>query len=98
MVVDIVRAEPTELRAARSGFTELSGDDFESLRPRNWLEAFRGLHHGRLQTLGMLGEVERVTALHTQEFVVDPAAVAIIPANDLVVADAQRGLATIGAV
>src|SRR5665811_860875 len=87
-VSGVIRTDHAELRAARLGFAELGRDHFESLRPGNWLKAFFGLHHRRLQSLGMLGEVECVAALYTQELVVNAAAVAIIPANDLVVADA----------
>ena len=46
----------------------------------------------------MLGEIERVAALHAEELAVDAAAVAIVAANDLVVANAQRGPAAIGAM
>ena len=54
--------------------------------------------HGRLQTLRVLHEIETVAALDAQELAVDAAAVAIVAADDLVVADAQRGAAAIGAM
>ena len=56
------------------------------------------LRMGLCETLRMLHEIERVTSLHAQELAVDPAAVAIVAANDLVVADAECRAASIGAV
>src|SRR6266567_3145724 len=46
----------------------------------------------------MLGEVERVPALYAQKFVVDTAAVAIVAAQDFIVAYAERRLTAIGAM
>ena len=94
----VIRADHAELplRALASlNFVETTSS---ALRPGNRLEAFFGPHHGRLQALGVLGEVEGVAALHAQELVVDAAAVAVVAANDLVVADTQSRLAAIGAM
>ena len=44
----------------------------------------------------MIREVERVAALDAQELAVNPRPVAIVTPNNLVVADTERGLATIG--
>ena len=46
----------------------------------------------------MFREIERVTALDAEEFAVDSGTVAIVAANDLVVANAQRGTASVRAV
>src|SRR5271165_539896 len=46
----------------------------------------------------MLGEIKAEAALHTKEFLVDAGKVAIVGAQDLVIAHAERGLATIRAM
>src|SRR5271167_1071493 len=46
----------------------------------------------------MLGEIKAETALHAKEFLVDAGEVAIVGAQDLVIAHAERGLATIRAM
>src|SRR6185436_3349944 len=46
----------------------------------------------------MVRKIERVTAFDAQEFTVDTGLVAVIGANNLVVADAESGLAAIRAV
>src|ERR1700676_5551352 len=46
----------------------------------------------------MMIEVECVAALDAQEFAIDTGVVAVVAANDLVVAHAQRGLASVRAV
>ena len=52
----------------------------------------------RLQALGMVREIESVAALDAEKLAVDAGVVAIVAANDLVVAHAQRGLAAVRAV
>jgi hypothetical protein len=51
----------------------------------------------RLQPFGVLREVERVTALDAEELAVDAALVAVVAADDLVVADAEGGFAAVRA-
>src|SRR5690242_18868614 len=46
----------------------------------------------------MIVEIERVAALDAKEFAVDPGAVAIVAADDVVIARAERGLAAVGAM
>ena len=50
----------------------------------------------RLQTLRVIIKIESVAALRAEKFAVDPRAVAIVAANDLVVTNAQCGFASIG--
>ncbi len=55
-------------------------------------------NHGRLQALGAVHEIRRVPAFDAQKLAVDARLVAIVAADDFVVANAQRGLAAIGAM
>ena len=93
-----IRSDHAKLAVARLGLAELGRDYFERLGPGNRLVTFFGAHHGRLQAVRVLSEIESVAAFHAEELIVDAAAVAVVAAHDLVTADTQRGFATIGAV
>ena len=96
----VVRADDAELAAlAFLTSANLPADDLERLRPGNRLEAVaRRAASGDCRRSGCSDEIESVAALDAQELAVDAAAVAIVAANDLVVAHAQRGAAAIGAM
>ena len=79
-------------------FVELLRDLEQRSRPGDGLQLAVHLHQRRLQPLGSVGAVERIAALDAEEFAVDAGAVAIVDAQDLVVADAKRRLAAVRAV
>src|SRR5262249_23454813 len=91
-------SDHSELAAAAFDFREPARDETQGLRPGHRLEFPARLHQRRLQPFRMVMEIERVAALDAQEFAVDNGLIAIIGANDFVVADAERGLAAIRAV
>src|SRR5262249_5860730 len=70
----------------------------QRLGPADLFELAVLAHQRREQSLGMLVEVERVAALDAEELAVDARPVAVVAADDLVVAGAERGLAAVGAV
>src|SRR6266568_9321011 len=84
-------SDDTELAAAGFDPGELPGYGCQRLRPGHRLQRPSDLHQRRLQPRGVVVEIERVAALETQELAVDSRLVAVIGANDLVVAHAQRG-------
>ena len=97
-VAGVVRADDRELAVARLHFVELVRRRGQSFRPRHRLQVAVPANHRRLQALRAVHEIGRVAALDAQELAVDARAVAIVAANDFVVANAQRGLAAIGAM
>ena len=70
----------------------------QRLRPGDFLQLAVHAHQRGLQTLGVIVEIEAVAALDAQELAVDAGAVAIVAADDAVVARAERGLAAIRAM
>src|SRR5205807_1976393 len=94
----VVRPDHAETAAALLDLAELHRHRRQGLRPRYRLQLSIHPQQRRLQPIGMVGEIKAIPALHTQERAVDPRAVAIVPADDLIVARAERGLAAISAV
>src|SRR5581483_4471024 len=94
----VVRSNDAELASARLHFSEPRGDRLERPGPGNRLEGIARAHHRRLQPLRVRHEIERVAALDAQELAVDAAVIAVIPADDLVVANPQRGAAAVAAM
>ena len=94
----VIRADDAELAAARLDLVEL--------RPRFRAPCDHDIGSspsplrtsGDCSRSGMIEEIERVAAFDAQELAVDAGAVAIVAADDFVVAHAQRGLAAVGAV
>src|SRR5579864_8917774 len=71
---------------------------FQSLFPSRGLEPAAETDQGMIEPLGMAGEVEREPAFGTQKVAVVTGEIAIIDAQDFVIAHAERRLAAIGAV
>ena len=95
----VVRPDDAEFPAAHFDFVRSGPPTISSAFDQEiGSKPFARAQHGRLQAFRMLDEIESVAALDAQKFAVDAAAVAIVAANDLVVADAQRGAAAVGAM
>src|ERR1700683_607769 len=94
----VVGADDAELAAARLHFLKLAGEGLERLGPRDRFEFAVNAQERRLQAVRVTGKVETVAPLDTKKLAIDAGAVAIVAADDLVVADAQRGLAAVGAM
>src|SRR5258708_5745212 len=98
LVRSMVRPDDAELALAAAHFLKFLRYCFERLRPGRRLEFAVLAYQRRLQALGVMREIERVAAFDAKEFAVDAGVVAIVPSDDLVVANAQRGLASVRAV
>ena len=94
----VVGTDHAEAAAGGLGLGELLRHGLQGLRPGHFFQLAVDAHQGRLQALGVIVEIEGVASLDAEELAVDAAAVAIVAADDLVVARAQRGLAAIAAV
>src|SRR5579871_2888376 len=90
----MVRTDHREPAAARFRLLKLSRDRTQRLGPRDWLQLSVFAQHRRLQALRAMREVKRVTPFDAQKLAIDSRVVAIVPPDDLVVANAQSGLAT----
>ena len=71
---------------------------FERVFPAGGLELAVAAHERAAHALGIAGELVAEAALGAEEFAVEAGMVAIIRAQNFVVADAQRGLAAVRAV
>ncbi len=98
LVGGVVGTDDAELAVALVDLLKLRGDGGERLRPGNRLQLAIDAQQRRLQTVGMIEEIEGIAAFDAEKLAVDAGAVAIVAANDLVVARADRSLAAVGAV
>ena len=91
--------ESNGVRAIRLvNFGEAPRNLRQSVFPARWLEFAIAAHQRKLQSFGMFGEIKSEAALHAQEIFVEAGKIAIIGAQDFVIADAERGLAAVRAV
>src|SRR6266542_4149927 len=88
----MVRADDPELSASLLCAAELHRDRVQCSRPGDRIELAVNSHQRRLQAVGVIVKIESIAALDAQKLAVDPRAVAIVPADDTVVADSKRGL------
>ena len=85
--------DDAEVAASGLGGLELFGDKAEGLGPGDGFEFAVDADHRRSDAVLVSVEVEAVTAFHAEEFAVDAGAVAIVAANDFVIADTKGCLA-----
>ena len=87
-----------KLPPSASGLVELFGDGRQRLGPGDLFQLAVLADQRRLQALGVVVEIEGVAALDAEELAVDAGVVAVVAADDLVVARAESRLAAIAAV
>src|SRR5258708_39728583 len=93
----VVGPDYADLPAAILDLLEPASHQFQRLAPGGLFELPVFADQRRLQPLGMMREVECVASLDAQELAVDARPVAVVAANDLVITNAQRGLAAVRA-
>ena len=93
-----VGTDNAELAAACFHFVELPRHGEQRLRPGDRLQLSVNAHQRRLQALRILSEVEGIAAFDAEELAVDAGTVAVVPANDFVVAYAESGFAAVRTV
>src|SRR5690242_20256814 len=98
LVGRVVGGENAGLAAQRFALLTFFGDGLERFRPGDRLEFALHAHERRLKAIWMIGEIETVAALHAEKLAVNAGAVAVIAADNLVIADAQRSLASVRAM
>src|SRR5579871_250846 len=91
----VVGTNYPEAAPIRQRQVELLGDRLQGLRPGNLFQLAIYAHHGGLQPFRMVVEIERVSSLDAQELAVDPGVIAIIAADDAIVARTESGLAAV---
>src|SRR5215471_9237368 len=79
-------------------FLQPGGCGLRCFLPGNRKQLVALAHHRLLDALRMPGEIEAETPFHAEEVAVDSAEVAVVGANDLMIAHAQCGLAAVGAM
>ena len=89
-VAGAIRADEADSVAAVLGVNlfQLGRCRLSGFLPRNGEEFVALAHHGLLDALGVTGEVEAKTAFHAKEVAVDAAQVAVVGAQDFVIANA----------
>src|SRR5258708_611415 len=98
LVRSMVRPDDAELALAAAHFLKFLRYCFERLRPGRRLQFAVLAHEWRLQAVRVMREIERVAAFDAKEFAVDAGVVAVVAADDLIVANSQSRLATVRAV
>ncbi len=94
----VIGSDDAELTAARLDLAELFRNRRERFRPGDRFEFAADADHRRLQAVRVIVEIERVAAFDAEELAVDAGAIAVVAANDLFVANAERRLAAVGTV
>src|SRR5215510_11367417 len=79
-------------------FFQLRGSSLCGFFPRNREELIALAHHRLFDAFGMPGEIEAKTPLHAKKVAVDAAQIAVVSAQDFMIAHAERGFAAVGAV
>src|SRR5579863_5249393 len=97
-VAGVIRTDHGKLAIARLYLFQLARGRRQRVRPRYRLQPTLLTNHRRLQAFRTVHEIAGVPPLDAQEFAVEARAVAIVAADDFVIANAQRGLAAVGAV
>src|ERR1039457_3677245 len=98
LIRGVVRPDNPKLAAAVAHFLEFLPDDFERLGPGRRLELAVLAYQRSLDSLGVVREIEGVAALDAEELAVAAGAVAVVAADDFVVANAERRLTAVRAV
>ena len=98
LVAGVVGADHAEAAAPLERLVELPGHRLQSQGPRHLFQPAVNAYQRRLQSFRVIVEIEAVAALNAQKLAVDPGVVAVVAADDAVVARAQRGLAAIRAM
>src|SRR5690242_5788948 len=93
LVGGVVRSDDSERAALGYRLFKLASDGGERLRPGDLFELAIDAHQRGLQAVRVIVEIEAVTALDAQELAVDAGMIAIIAADDAVVAGSERSLA-----
>src|SRR4051812_29075421 len=82
----------------RANSAKLIRHEFQRLRPGHRLQPASHTNHRRLNTFRVIVEIVGVPAFDTEKFAVDTGAIAIIAAQDFVIANTECGLATVSAM